>query len=266
MAAASSTRSATRPTAANSLLVVGHNPSIERLALRLIGKGDAKLRKRLERRNIPTGALAVIDFEAASWSDIDDRHGQLASFHAPARPRREDEPSNVKPCLAALACSPTMGRFCSHGDVETSSDSSTARASPRAASGISRRALATPTLRLGVTGLARSGKTVFITALVHALLKDARLPLFDAHAQGRIARAYLEPQPDDDLPRFAYEDHVAALTGEDRHWPESTRRISQLRLTIDYTPHRPHRAQFRLAAVSISTSSTIRANGCSICR
>jgi predicted YcjX-like family ATPase len=96
--------------------------------------------------------------------------------------------------------------------------------------------LGKPVLRLGVTGLARSGKTVFITALVHALLKGARLPLFDAHAQGRIARAYLEPQPDDDLPRFAYEDHAAALTGSDRRWPESTKRLSQLRLTIDYTP------------------------------
>jgi predicted YcjX-like family ATPase len=96
--------------------------------------------------------------------------------------------------------------------------------------------LATPTLRLGVTGLARAGKTVFITALVHALLNQTRLPLFDAQAQGRITRAYLEPQPDDDLPRFAYEDHVAALTAKDRHWPQSTRRISQLRLTLDYTP------------------------------
>src|SRR5260221_1736841 len=67
--------------------------------------------------------------------------------------------------------------------------------------------LTTPTLRLGVTGLSRSGKTVFITALVHALLNQTRLPLFDARAQGRITRAYLEPQPDDDLPRFAYEDH-----------------------------------------------------------
>lgn len=96
--------------------------------------------------------------------------------------------------------------------------------------------LATPSLRLGVTGLARAGKTVFITALVHALLNQTRLPLFDAQAQGRITRAYLEPQPDDDLPRFAYEDHLAALTAEERRWPESTRRISQLRLTLDYTP------------------------------
>lgn len=96
--------------------------------------------------------------------------------------------------------------------------------------------LVNPTLRLGVTGLSRSGKTVFITALVHALTKGARLPLFEAYAQGRITRAYLEPQPDYDLPRFAYEDHLACLISKDRTWPESTRRISQLRLTLEYEP------------------------------
>jgi predicted YcjX-like family ATPase len=96
--------------------------------------------------------------------------------------------------------------------------------------------LVNPTLRLGVTGLSRSGKTVFITALVHALLKGARLPIFDAYAKGRITRCYLEPQPDDDLPRFPYEQNIAKLTGEDRQWPEGTSRISQLRLTIEYEP------------------------------
>ena len=46
--------------------------------------------------------------------------------------------------------------------------------------------LVTPTVRLGVTGLARSGKTVFITALVHNLIAGARLPFFDASAEGRL--------------------------------------------------------------------------------
>ncbi|MCB1475874.1 MAG: YcjX family protein [Rhodobiaceae bacterium] len=92
-----------------------------------------------------------------------------------------------------------------------------------------------PTLRLGVTGLARSGKTVFITALVNALLSGGRLPLFEPYASGRLARAHLEPQPDDAVPRFAYEEHLAALTsGNDRHWPESTRRIAELRIVIRY--------------------------------
>ncbi|RLQ87701.1 YcjX family protein [Notoacmeibacter ruber] len=93
--------------------------------------------------------------------------------------------------------------------------------------------LADPTLRLGVTGLSRSGKTVFITALVHNLLHGGRLPLFEPQKSGRLRHAYLEPQPDDAVPRFQYEDHVAALI-KDRVWPESTRAISEMRLTIDY--------------------------------
>ncbi len=96
--------------------------------------------------------------------------------------------------------------------------------------------LTEPTVRLGVTGLSRSGKTVFITALVHALLKGARLPVFEAMVQGRITKVYLEPQPNDDLPRFSYEAHLEALQGENRHWPDGTRRLSQLRLTFEYEP------------------------------
>ncbi len=92
---------------------------------------------------------------------------------------------------------------------------------------------ASPTLRLGVTGLSRSGKTVFITALVHGLLTAARWPVFEAQAQGRIARVRLEPQSDDGIPRFPYEDHLATLTGP-RDWPEGTRRISEIRLAIDF--------------------------------
>ncbi len=89
-------------------------------------------------------------------------------------------------------------------------------------------------LRLGVTGLSRSGKTVFLTALVNNLIAGARLPVLAASAEGRIMRARLEPQPDDAVPRFAYEEHLQSLSGEDRRWPQSTRRIAQLRLTIEF--------------------------------
>nr|WP_199194863.1 YcjX family protein [Phyllobacterium phragmitis] len=93
--------------------------------------------------------------------------------------------------------------------------------------------LVSPSLRLGVTGLSRAGKTVFITALVHNLIQGGRLPLFEAQKQGRISRAFLEPQPDDAVPRFQYEEHLKALIDE-REWPESTRAVSELRLTIEY--------------------------------
>ena len=88
-------------------------------------------------------------------------------------------------------------------------------------------------VRLGVTGLLRAGKTVFITALVHNLIHGGRLPLFGAYASGRVTGAMLQPQPDDEVPRFDYEAHVADMV-DNRVWPESTRRISELRLTISF--------------------------------
>lgn len=94
--------------------------------------------------------------------------------------------------------------------------------------------LARPRLRLGVTGLSRSGKTVFTTALIQNLIEGAQLPVLKAAAEGRIARVRLVPQPDPEIPRFPYEAHRAALNGPERRWPESTRRISELRVEIDY--------------------------------
>lgn len=96
--------------------------------------------------------------------------------------------------------------------------------------------LFSPTVRLGVTGLSRAGKTVFITALVHGLIRGGRFPVFEPFASGRIARARLEPQPDDAVPRFDYENHVRTLV-TDRRWPNSTVDISELRLVIDYQRH-----------------------------
>jgi predicted YcjX-like family ATPase len=90
-----------------------------------------------------------------------------------------------------------------------------------------------PTVRLGVTGLSRAGKTVFITALVHGLLRGGRFPVFEPYASGRIPGASLAPQPDDGVPRFDYERHINALV-TDREWPDSTRQISELRVVIDY--------------------------------
>ena len=92
------------------------------------------------------------------------------------------------------------------------------------------------TIRLGVTGLSRAGKTVFITALVANLMQRGRMPQLKAQAQGRIEAVYLQPQPDVTLPRFDYEAHLAALTGDNPRWPASTRAISELRLSFRVRP------------------------------
>ena len=106
--------------------------------------------------------------------------------------------------------------------------------------------LGTPVVRLGVTGLSRAGKTVFITALIQHLTdlgapgarRGNALPVFRVAAEGRLTRGRLEPQPDDAVPRFAYEDHRASLRGGSdgatRHWPESTRRVSEVRIRLEF--------------------------------
>ncbi len=93
-----------------------------------------------------------------------------------------------------------------------------------------------PVIRVGVTGLARAGKTVFITSLIANLMDRGRMPGLLAQGDGRILAAYLQPQPDVTLPRFDYEAHLAALIGPEPHWPESTRTVSELRLSLRVRP------------------------------
>jgi hypothetical protein len=106
--------------------------------------------------------------------------------------------------------------------------------------------LATPRIRLGVTGLARSGKTVFITALVRALTEGGASPALPTSALEGF-RATLDPQPDDDVPRFTYEEHLARLAADPPAWPEGTRRISELRLTLAWQGRSWPRRQIGLA-------------------
>lgn len=94
-----------------------------------------------------------------------------------------------------------------------------------------------PTVRVGVTGLSRAGKTVFITSLAANLLNRSRMPALRAVAEGRVETVWLQPQPDNTVPRFRFEDHLGVMTGRDPHWPESTRGISELRLSFRVRPN-----------------------------
>jgi predicted YcjX-like family ATPase len=93
-----------------------------------------------------------------------------------------------------------------------------------------------PVIRLGVTGLSRAGKTVFITSLVANLMDRGRMPQLEAAANGAIRTAYLQPQPDDTVPRFSYEAYLGQLTAPDPSWPDGTRQISELRLSLRVQP------------------------------
>jgi len=64
------------------LMLVCHNPAIERLAQRLAGSGEEVLRQRMSEK-YPTCALAVIEFAGEEWSGLQDGQGRLTRFIRP---------------------------------------------------------------------------------------------------------------------------------------------------------------------------------------
>ena len=92
-------------------------------------------------------------------------------------------------------------------------------------------------LRLAVTGLSRSGKTAFITAMVNQLLNlhaGARLPLLSAVREERLLGVKRVPQRDFGIPRFTYDEGLAQLYGEPPAWPTPTRGVSEIRLALRF--------------------------------
>lgn len=71
-----------QPDTAETVLIVGHNPGLERLAGRLAGSGDAEARRRMAHR-FPTAALAVLSFACDRWRDVAPSLGRLETFVTP---------------------------------------------------------------------------------------------------------------------------------------------------------------------------------------
>ena len=71
------------------------------------------------------------------------------------------------------------------------------------------------TVWLAVTGLSRSGKTVFITSLIHNLLSSLhnpnRMPLLGVVGERRLIAANLEGAKAHRLPRFPYLDNIEKM-------------------------------------------------------
>ena len=74
-------------TECSELMIIGHNPSLENLAVKLAGTGPSADLKDMARK-YPTAALAIIEFEADDWADIRDWQGQAAQLYPPQGPLR----------------------------------------------------------------------------------------------------------------------------------------------------------------------------------
>ena len=88
-------------------------------------------------------------------------------------------------------------------------------------------------VRLGVTGLSRAGKTVFITSLIASLKNPENMVGLVAAHEGRIKAADLPPERESTIPRFPFEDRLRAMISEDDPtWPPGTESLSELRLSL----------------------------------
>lgn len=66
------------------VMIVGHNPGLQELAVDLAREGPAPLRRDLIRK-FPTAGVAVIEVACASWADVAPGTGRLRSFVVPKR-------------------------------------------------------------------------------------------------------------------------------------------------------------------------------------
>lgn len=66
----------------HALLLVGHNPGLQKLALKLIGTARKSDLARLQRK-FPTAGLVVIDFDVERWSQVSMARGHLERFETP---------------------------------------------------------------------------------------------------------------------------------------------------------------------------------------
>ena len=124
-------------------------------------------------------------------------------------------------------------------------------------------------LRLAVTGLSRSGKTAFITAMVNQLLNihaGARLPLLSAVREERLLGVKRIPQRDFGIPRFTYDEGLAQLYGDPPAWPTPTRGVSEIRLALRFKSNDSLLRTLRIPPRCIWKLWIIPANGCSTCR
>lgn len=68
------------PDETGSLMLIGHNPSLEQLA-RTLARPSPR-RRELEQK-FPTGALATLEFDAPEWGDLEPGGADLAGFVRP---------------------------------------------------------------------------------------------------------------------------------------------------------------------------------------
>lgn len=70
------------PETISKLMVIGHNPGLHQLALKLARTGDDAVLDALTLK-LPTCALVAVEFADASWAELRNLRGKLLDFKSP---------------------------------------------------------------------------------------------------------------------------------------------------------------------------------------
>jgi len=93
------------------------------------------------------------------------------------------------------------------------------------------------TRRIGITGLARAGKTALITSLAANMLALSggrpALPAVVDRLRGRRLSVSISPAGASDIPLFEVKPHTDALAADPPSWPARTTAVSVLALDVD---------------------------------
>lgn len=88
------------------------------------------------------------------------------------------------------------------------------------------------TIKVAITGMSRSGKTVFLTSIINQLIANDKLPYLNDKL-GRTFVARLLP-PDSIYMRFDYYNKLKALRSEEPRWPKSTKAVSKTTVQLEF--------------------------------
>jgi predicted YcjX-like family ATPase len=88
------------------------------------------------------------------------------------------------------------------------------------------------TIKVAITGMSRSGKTVFLTSIINQLIANDKLPYLNDKL-GRTFVARLLP-PDSIYMRFDYYNKLKALRNENPRWPKSTKAVSKTTVQLEF--------------------------------
>ena len=88
------------------------------------------------------------------------------------------------------------------------------------------------TIKVAITGMSRSGKTVFLTSIINQLIANDKLPYLNDKL-GRKFVARLLP-PDSIYMRFDYYNKIKALRSDNPRWPKSTKSVSKTTVQLEF--------------------------------